>query len=357
MEESRVTLRGQIATSWRLRLLILPIVVLLCVVTAEATARAFWYFRSGISPREPASILRAFYPELRRLDGKDLSHTNEYYDVLFLGASTLHKDWGLMEPMLLEQLAINGQHNVRIVNLATPAHSSRDSLHKYTAAGAARFELVVVYDGFNEIRTNNVPPETFREDYSHNYWYQVVNTMAPYHGTTSFALPYTVAYLSTWLQHRMAPERYLPSRSLRDDWITYGREPRSTGSLEQNLRLILDLAALRGDRVMLMTFASYFPENYTAEAFAAKQLDYLLHLYPIEMWGDPTHVANTIAAHNDAIRRLAMERSDLLFVDQAALMAGAPHYYNDVCHYTAAGAAAFVDNILPVLLSVMRSEP
>jgi hypothetical protein len=328
---------------------------LVCIVFAEAASRSFWRFVYGVPLRDPGRILYAYYPGLRSVDTLRPSHEDEFYDILLLGASTLHKNWGEVELSLLEQLAHSGHRNVRIFNLAQPAHTSRDSLLKYAAVGEARFELVIVYDGINDARANNVPPELFREDYGHYSWYETVNALGPYHGTSSFALPYTLRYLGTSLRHAMAKDRYVPPEAPREDWVQYGRDPRSAVSFEHNLGAILDLAARRGDRVMLMTFATYVPENYTLEAFRAKRLNYGLHRTPIELIGAREHVMNTVAVHNGIIRSLAARHEGVLFVDQAGLMAGEPRYFNDVCHLTVVGSSKFVENLLAVLLPNLRA--
>lgn len=102
-----------------------------------------------------------------------------------------------------EDLADNGRRSVRIFNLAMPAHTSQDYWLKYAALAEARFDLVIVYDGLDEDLANNVPPELFREDYAHYSWYEIVNTLAAYHGTASFALPYTLRYLVIHIRQTM----------------------------------------------------------------------------------------------------------------------------------------------------------
>ena len=108
----------------------------------------------------------------------------------------------------------------------------------------------------------------------------------------------------------------------REDWVQYGRDPRSAVSFKQNLGAILDLATRRGARLLLMTFAIYVPEDYSPNAFREKRLDYSLHLTPIEIWGDREHVLATVAVHNEIVRNLAAEHEGVLFVDQARLMTG-----------------------------------
>jgi hypothetical protein len=355
-DETRQTPRRAVRRGWLAKLISFLLSALLCVVFAEGAARAFWRVIYGVPLRDPGRILYAYYPGLRSVDTLRPSHEDEFYDILLLGGSTLHKNWGEVELSLLEQLAHSGRRNVRVFNLAQPANTSRDSLLKYAAVGEARFELVIVYDGINDARTNNVPPELFREDYGHYSWYETVNALAPYHGKSSFALPYTLRYLAAGVRHVMAKGSYVPPEAPRADWVQYGHDPRSAVPFEHNLDAILDLAARRGDRVMLMTFATYVPEDYSLEAFKAKRLNYGLYRTPIELIGAREHVMNTVAVHNGIIRSLAARHVRVLFVDQASLMAGEPRYFNDICHLTVVGSSKFVENLLAVLLPNLRGD-
>jgi hypothetical protein len=311
-------------------------------------ARAFWRLRFGVPIRRPSRVLYAYYPELQAIDTKRPSREPGSFDVLLLGASTLNRNWGHVEAALREQLAYTGHRNVRIFNLARAGHTSLDSRLKYAAVGEARFALVVVYDGINEAFLNNAPPEIFREDYSHHSWYRFVNALAPYHGATSFALPYTLRYLAVALPYALTKDRYV-QRDVRQEWTRYGGVPRSAPSFRRNLAAILEMAARRGDRVLLMTFAIHVPENYSAEAFKAKRLDYGLHLSPLEIWGVKEHVLATVAVDNEIVRSLAAQHDGVLFVDQAKLMSAEPRYFNDPCHFTLAGSSKFVENLLTAL--------
>ncbi len=349
--EAALTRQRTICRSgWSTRLILCLLSALLCVVSAEVAARAFWRLSYGVPFRNPGRILYAYYPELQRVDRARPARGDKFYDILFLGGSPLHRNWGQVEQELLEQLAYNGHRNVHIFNLARPAHTSRDSWLKYAALSEARFDLVVFYHGINEARANNAPPELFREDYAHYSWYKIVNTLAPYHGATSFALPYTLHYLAIRIQYALTKDRFVPTDSHRKDWVHYGRDPRSAVSFKHNLGAVLDLATRRGDRVLLMTFATYIPEDYTLEAFKEKRLDYGSHRTPIEVWGVREHVLETVAVHNEIVRSVAAPREGVLFVDQASLMAGFPRYFNDPCHFTAVGSSKFVEYLLRGLL-------
>ena len=331
---------------WRTRLRAFLVSTLLCLVAAEVTARVFWRFSFGVPFRNPGGILYAFYPELKRVDRERPARDDEFYDVLLLGGSVLHKDYAPVAQDLREQLTIRGYRNVRVYNLAVPAHTSRDSWLKYAALGEARFELVVFYHGINDAKANTVPPELFREDYMHYTWYEIVNTLASYHGRTSFALPYTFHRLALGMRHAVRKGRYLPPHRPRADWVQYGKDIRSAGAFRRNLSAILDLANQRGDRVLLMTFATYTPDDYSLEGFMEKRLDYVLHDAPLEVWGAREHVLAAVAAHNEVVRSLAAQHEGVLFVDQATLMPGVRRYFNDACHFTVAGSSKFVEHLV-----------
>jgi hypothetical protein len=305
---------------------------------------------------KPGLILYAYYPELRRVDKTGPAQGDEYHDILILGGSALTRRFSTVEAELREQLAYEGYYKVRIFNLAVPGHTSRDSLLKYASLDETRFELVVFYHGINEARANNVPPETFREDYSHYSWYEIVNVLAPYHKTSSFALPYTLHFLTIRIRQTLNRNHYVPTHVVRPEWVQYGWNCRSKLSFEHNLKEILQLASQRGDQVLLMTFATYLPPDYSHDAFKDKRLDYLLHLFPIEQWGTRENVLAAVAAHNEVVRYLATKNEDVLFVDQASLMKGSASYFNDPCHFTTTGSSKFVENLVKSLPPTLKDN-
>ena len=327
----------------------LILMLALCAAALEVAARAYWRLGYQLSFRHPAHPLFAYYPELKAVDETRPRRGDGYYNVLMLGESVLHHAWGEVEPALAEALARDGVRNARIFNLAVPAHTSRDSWLKYASMAGAQFDLVMLYDGANETRTNNAPPEIFRDDYSHYSWYAVVNALAPHEGRAAFALPYTLAFARARLRQRLAPDRFVPTNEPRPEWVAFGGTVRSAGSFERNVTSIVDAAARRGDPVMLMTFASWVPPDYSKEAFAAKRLDYGLHKMPVETWGRPDNVARALRMHNDVIRRLASTRAGVWFVDEAALVSGTGRNFDDPFHLTIAGSIVFAENVMRVL--------
>src|SRR5262245_49134174 len=260
----------------------------------------------GVPMTRPDRVLQAFYPGLSQIDVQDDRWQGGTPRVLRLGGSTLHPRWGNVQDELREQLAFAGVPKLRIVNLAKPGLTSRDSRLAYEAIGEAeRFDLVVVYDGLNEARANNAPPEVFRDDYAHYGWYEIVNRLARQQGTARWSLPYTLEYLGLRIRQVAFPQRYVPRNRPRPDWIGYGATVRTTEPFAANLRAILGRAARRGEPVLLMTFALWTPEGESPTVVEARQFRYGPHRTPLELWGEPAQVRAAVAAHNEVIRSLA----------------------------------------------------
>lgn len=323
--------------------------VALTLIAGEAAARVFWRIEYGVSLRHVGHVLVAFYPELRRVDGIHPARGDGQFDILLLGGSVLHRDWGGVEQALVEQLARAGVHNVRISNLAAIGHTSRDSMLKYASLTDARFDRVIVYDGLNDVRANNVPPERFRDDYGHYPWYETVNTMAPFDGHALFALPLTARFAAVRARQMSARDHYMPEGAIPQAWLVYGKSARTVSALERNLGEIVAIAERRGDPLTLMTFAIYVPSNYSLDAFRRHALDYDLHVSPIELWGDPANVVFAVDQQNAAVRRLAAAHPAVTLVDLANVLPRGAEYFNDICHLTLTGSSAFAANIVSTL--------
>jgi len=330
--------------------------LLLCAAAAEIAARAFWAAAFGVPPLAPDRILEAWYPKLARAESAAPSRDNGIFDVLLLGGSVLHPRWGRVPQELRRQLDDAGVGERRIFDLGEIAQTSRDSLLKYEALGDARFDLVVLYHGINETRANNAPADLFRPDYAHYEWYEMLNAMAPHHGASRLALPYTLEYAALRLRQLSSAERYVPLHRPNEAWLAHGSTLRSADALRANLAAILAMARERGDPVLLMTFALHVPDDYSAEAFAAKHLDYTRHVTPLERWGLPENVVAGVRAHNSVVRSLGQAGKAAFFVDQARLMPRGAGSFDDACHLTPEGSRRFVELLLaPVLAEQGRT--
>ena len=329
--------------------------VVLCLASLELAARLFWRSH-GVPFAHPERVLQAYYPGLAKIDQRNPKWVAARAHVLLLGGSTLHPRWGTVQEELREQLAFAGYRDVRLFNLAGPGLTSRDSRLVYEAIGHEHFDLVLVYDGINEARANNVPPDLFRDDYGHYGWYEIVNALSRHQGRARLALPYTLEYLGLRVRQLVLASHYVSRNGPRADWLRYGDTVRSAAPFEANLRAILARAASRGEHVLLMTFATWVPKDYSFERFKAGQLGYGLHDTPLELWGYPDDVQRAVAAHNAVVRAVADGNRGVGFVDQARLLAGDPRWFNDPCHLSLRGAHRFVRNLLPVVLPTLRDR-
>lgn len=335
------------ARLWFFRLLLLTVVTL---VSGELGSRLFWFLRGGVPVTDPSRVLYSLYPGLKRIDKFQPRSDDRIFDVLILGASTLHPDFGPVELMLKERLTRELRRPVRIHNLAEAGHMSRDSVLKYRAVGRARFDLVVVYDNINETRANNCPPEVFRADYSHFGWYLSANAVAPSHGSARWALPMTCRFLVTVCQRLLWSDRMVSRGDPRADWLPYGQNVRSADSLRANLAEIHERAAAQNEPLVLMKFATYFDPRYDLKKFKNRGLDYCLHISPTDIWGPAEQVQNGVATHNEVIVDTARSHPEVIFVDQEAALEKTAVNFNDVCHFTAHGCEVFVDALVDELV-------
>ena len=328
----------------------LVLVTVVSLVSGELGSRLFWNLRGGVPLTDPSRVLYSLYPGLKRVDKFRPRSDDRTFDVLFLGASTLHPDFGPVELMLKERLTWELRRPVRIYNLAEAGHMSRDSVLKYRAVGPVRFDLVVVYDNINETRANNCPPEVFQEDYSHFGWYLSANAVAPSHGRARWALPMTGRFLVTVCQRLLWSERMVSRGDPRPDWLPYGQTVRSADSLRANLAEIHELAEAREEPLVLMKFASYFDPQYDRTKFKNLELDYCLHISPTDIWGPADQVRNAVAIHNQVIVETAQSHPEVVFVDQEAALEKTAVNFNDVCHFTSHGCELFVNTLVDELL-------
>lgn len=334
--------------------------IVLVIGLAELTARAYWRIAYGLSVFSSRSDAATLYPEIRRPLALRPSRSDSTIDVLLLGGSTVNVAYGSIAPALQERLSAATHRRVQIFNLGMPAHTSLDSYYKYRALAGVGFDLVVLYDGFNEVRANNAPPGVFRDDYSHFAFYAVINDVLGAHRLRPFALPYTVRYAIERARESMATRAghpvHVPTSEPDSAWTKYGGDVRTPKPFRHNVEGILDLAAARGEPAVIMTFASYIAPGYSEAAFHAHSLDYATHYIPVELWGRPEFVAAGVAAHNDVIRAVHASRRSVGFVDMNAAIPHAGAFFNDVCHLTVAGSERFADALFPVALAQLAAR-
>jgi hypothetical protein len=130
-----------------------------------------------------------------------------------------------------------------------------------------------------------------------------------------------------------------------------------------NLAGLVRLAGERDDRLLLLTYATYIPDNYTEARFKAGELDYAREnprACTVEIWGRPADVIQSLELQNDGIRELANRSPGVDFVDLARDFPPRGTLFVDPCHLTAEGSRQWVDLLWPTIerhLHAWQSNP
>jgi len=314
------------------------VLVLVQLVAYEIVARVLLYtaYDSHLWPGD--GIPGRFYPELRAVQGET---RGDRIDVLLLGASVLDQ----ATPELRRQAAARFGPEVCLHDLAVSGHTSLDSWYKYRHLRDDHFDLVVVYHAINELRTNNTPPERFHDDYSHYSWYALINLFERRDGWQRSGLFVALNLGLIKAEMALGLRDFTPRHVPMEATMHHGETIRSAGPFRRNLEHILDLAEARGEPVLLLSFASYVPLDYTHERFLERQLDYAGYEVPIRLWGLEENVVRGLGVHNRVLRALA-ETREVRFLDLAAAMPAQGDHYLDICHFSRKGEERFASLVL-----------
>jgi lysophospholipase L1-like esterase len=283
------------------------------------------------------------YPLLRRTGLLDqvTRHDDDHFDVLLLGGSVLVPGWTRVQAELEQRLEAALPGRFRLFNLGESGYTSRDSLIQYEHLTERQFDLVVVYDGINDVRMNCCPPDEFRDDYTHFSRYAALrrHLAAGQINLPRAALDRLEVVVGT-----------LPYGTTHPELLRYGADPQSARTLVANVAEIVRLARERHDRLLLLTYAWYIPEGYTEARFKAGELDYgqeNARACTVEVWGNPPDVIRALTLQNDGLRALAAQSPDVDFVDLARGLPASGQNFIDPCHLTQEGSRRWVELVWP----------
>ena len=305
----------------------------------------FWAFNGLEIDARAADVYHYFYPELKEVQPADASVKR----VLLLGGSVL-----LNARTSITNLLAQTGDNYEVYSTAQSAQSSRDSLIKYRLLEDEKFDLVIFYHAINEVRANTIPPALFRDDYAHYSWYEFLNVLEQESSSTPLMLPVSLRLGWRKIRQELNSDDYVPTHGAGDDLLRYGSDIKTRAAFESNLNSIIELARKKQEKLVVMSFAWYLPDDYTREKFELGALDYSsgpgVFATPTEIWGIPENVEKGIRQHNEVIRRIVdTPEKDLIFVDQEKLIPKSGKYFTDICHLTPAGNKLFAQNIITAL--------
>ena len=346
---------GDNASTKRPRLRRVLIYVLFLLLLLEVGSRTYLAITMHASWFAPGDSILNYYPEV-----KEALHTPPMAGrptrILLLGGSVVARGEQDIQSVLLERLRQKSGRPVQVVNVASPAHTTLDSLRKYRLLADERFDLVIFYHGINDVRANLCPDDVFQPDYTHMLWHRLIHRIEVHPELSFLAHPYVAHLLWVTVKEQLWPPRLVPMRTPDgviapggenvSSWRGYGATIKTRASFQRNVEAVIRLARQKGEPLLLMTFATYPAPHYSFARFKAKNLDYAKHWVPTEVWGAPAHVPPAVAAHNEVICGLAREQKDVHFLDMAGSIPHDGVHFDDICHLSFAGKKAWVEAML-----------
>ncbi len=291
--------------------------------------RLVWWAKFGVpitKRLDRETIMTINYPVLKTagLMAAETQPRANDFNVLLLGASVLEQ----CAPVFAERSQREFARAWKTFNLCFAAHTTRDSWLKYDFVKDQPFRLIIIHHAINDARMNCCLPGTFKADYTHCCWYEAMKYELE---SGSFLLPEAL---------RLSMKNHIELGEPKGERVAEGGDLKTPPAFRANIEAIIQAAAVRGSRVVLITFALHLPENYLRDAFMKGELDYGSgpHRLPAELWGRPEHVRAAVAAHNDVMRKLGQDYpQEVVLIDLAAEFPEDGAYFCDPCHLTALG--------------------
>ncbi|MBZ0217185.1 MAG: hypothetical protein K8F25_11565 [Fimbriimonadaceae bacterium] len=308
---------------------ILAYLVFLLVCT-EIGVRIYWMVNLGyffIDGRNAIYNYQELLHETGVFDA-EINDGDGFYDVLILGGSVVSKDFGNIGTYLKSELDKTGK-NTRIWNGAEAAHTSRDSWEKYRNLKDKNFDLVIIYHAVNESRFNNVPSDSFKNDYSHVSWYQQINSFNKHWEVSFFMLPFTIDKILIRL--KVLNNEYIGRHDGLNELSQYGNDIKSAVPFRNYMSLIAQEAGHRGEKLVFVTYSLFVPLE------ANTWLN-------TELFGLPENILSAVTTHNEITRAIAHDSPHVDIVEMASNIPSTRQHFIDAVHLTDLGAKVWVEN-------------
>ncbi|MCF0043354.1 hypothetical protein [Dyadobacter fanqingshengii] len=329
--------------AWRSFLFSVILFVLLIVVTEIVLRIALCFY--GYPFLKPGNYMcSGFYPTIKEMMGKDIRNDDAVQDVLILGGSVISTPWSNMEVRLdtILRKKYGNKKKFAFYNTAAAGHTSLDNLIKYKLLEDKRFDLVIYYEAINENRANCIPDVDFRSDYTHIKWYCDIYLLQSHPEINFTVIPYVCDLVMKGIEDKMSKKIYARQEQVDPGFAKFGANIKTGSSYRKNLKNIIDLSRKRGDELLLLSYASFFPKGVKLTG-EQKDMDYFAGCHyasPVTIWGEAEYVKKGIYIHNQILRELAI-KSKTHFFDMAENMPQDGRFFCDVCHVSEPGAQNF----------------
>lgn len=267
--------------------------------------------------------------------------------VLVLGSSTMFNRH--MGERLKAALQQKTGKKIELLDAGIRSHTTRADVVKLQLLAPYQWDVVLFYNGINDLWANHVLPEDFQSDYRQlDPWYRR-------NALLDNSLLARYVYNSFYWQLR-AVNKKLGQPFFPDYQFVFPKKPYinaagfdSLPAFAANLEQIIAISRSIGATPVLMTFAFHLPDNYSRQAFLEKKLDYSnpdnYDSRDVYNWGPPDYVREGLSRQNAIIREVAKKevakKQDVLLIDIDAQMSGQGRWFGDVCHFNDAGVDVF----------------
>ncbi len=324
-----------------------------CYLILEIVLRFYFFNISADFLRPDKGLLRKYYPELVTVLSEEVPADTNTRTILILGGSVVSPGYSRLEKRLDTLLTpyLNQGSQLKVYNLAVPAHTSLDNVRKLELLPDKHFDLILYYEAINESRFNNVPPQLFRDDYDHVKWHHDISLILSHKELPFLIAPYAVHYSIRQLQDRLQGKTYIDFEQIKPENMTYGNHIKTAGPYNANINKLVKIANARHEKLLLISYASYFPENVRLTGGESDMAHFggCQFASPVSVWGKPENVRKCIVENNRELLQVARQTNTPL-LDMANLVPQKKSYFCDVCHFSEEGARFFADQLAKNIL-------
>ncbi|MEO6283647.1 MAG: hypothetical protein ABIN80_02720 [Dyadobacter sp.] len=293
-------------------------------------------------------FLDKYYGVLRPVLTREIRNDDEIKDILVLGGSVICTGYSKLDS-LLPTILVNELGDKRkyvLHNVAVPAHTSMDNLLKYRALEGKRFDLVIYYEAINENRANNVPEVDFREDYSHIRWYEDIELLIAHSEINFTVVPFFLEKVIMETRNLLLHKVYINQNGVDSVYTQFGSDIKTAKSFKKNLEDIISIAGSRNEKLLMLSYASYFPRrtDLTGGAEDFKYFGNCQYRTVTSLWGKSENIEKGIRIHNGILRKLARTKG-IAFLDMENIMPQDSSLFCDVCHLSEPGTKRFAKEI------------
>jgi len=313
-------------------LILLMICCVVCLVILELFSRILFANANRLPFTYSAEEM--IYPALFNIKQ---NYTDKGVNILLLGGSVLFQNSKYFEKM-------GGRYGFTFYNAAYIAHTTLDSMYKYKylVKNNLKFDYVIFYHGINDVRLNNIPPEFFQDDYSHYYYYKLINQTFKYKEPkfdlfVNSTLGYNLynLFCRVYSLTRFRKTEFIPYDIPVPELTKYGHVIKTKRSFLNNLTRIVEISKIQKATLITPYFA-FQPTYVNTE------------MTPI--WGKPQNVVKGIIRHNEIVAEM-QESLITINTDQISVSRS---NFKDICHFTDQGKKIFSELIIHKILFLQQ---